>query len=123
MAVWILAQNVTAVQTLANVQKVDGTGGPNPAAITFDSDNPNKPSFQQSFQVVVTGSGAVSASAQIVGSNDGQNYSTVGGAIAVTSGASPVNASGLANQSFKYWGAYITAIAGTNASATVTLSA
>lgn len=124
MTVYFLAQNVTAVQTLANVQKADGTGGPNQAIVpTGTNDNPNAPPFNESFQLVVTGSGNVSASAQIVASNDGQNWFTVGSVIAAASAGAPVTAAGIASQSAKFWGAFITAIAGTNASATVTMSA
>ena len=123
MATWTIVDGVTSTQTIANIQRVDGTGGPNPPAITFDGDNPTKPSFQQQFQVIVIGSGNVGAAVQICGSNDGQNYVTVGGAINVTSAASPQTGAGITNQSFKYWGAFVTTITGTGATVKTIVSA
>lgn len=123
MTVYILAKDVAAVQTIANVNKIDGTGGPNQLVRPAGDDNPNAAAVPTTAQLTVTGSGAVSASAQIVGSNDGQIFVLVGSAIAASSALSQSTAGQTSTDAYAYWGAYITAISGTNARATVTLSA
>ena len=79
----------------------------------------------QSIQVVVTGSGNVSATVHWQVSNDGVNwfdYPTVG-TITVASGASPQQNNAAGNTPYQYFSAYVSAISGTNASVTATMSA
>lgn len=79
------------------------------------------PPSQQCFQLVVTGTGAVSASAQLYGSNDGTNWATIGAPITATgTGTGTVAANGTVN--FAFFGALLTAISGTGAVATLTMS-
>src|SRR5258708_7737731 len=80
----------TAVQTVANV------GWQNPVAEP-DGATTSSPPIEQAFIVTVTGSGNVSASAQIVGSNDTVNWALYGPVIAVASGASPQSQSAVGN--------------------------
>lgn len=125
MPVVRLIVNVIAVQTVAAVENGDGSNaGVNPS---FQPTNPagsTSPSGSQGFQLVVTGTGNVSASAQIVVSNDGINWTSLGGALAATSTANVSTAiSGNSNTPYQYFGGYITAISGTGAKATLTMCA
>ena len=80
---------------------------------------------EQSLQVNVTGTGAVSASVQVLASNDGQNWINYGSVITVagtTSAGQFVTGGGTGNTTYAQFAAIITAISGTNAAVTVTLS-
>ena len=90
--------------------------------------NPNVPSQQQTFELAEAGVGAVSASAQILVSNDtgpdpsqynwvpyGDPISAVGTNLGVGSAS--------VNGSWRHFAAYLTAISGTKASATLRMSA
>ncbi len=78
---------------------------------------------QQSFHIVVTGSGAVSATVQPLASNDGVNWLTYGATISVASGTAPQQAAGNGGATWAYFSAYVTAISGTGAQATCVMSA
>lgn len=80
------------------------------------------PAATQCFQLVVVGSGAVSAAAQIYGSNDRLNWAKVGNPI-IASGTNSGTAGGGGSIGYSFFGALLTAISGTNASATVTMNA
>lgn len=92
------------------------------------TNNPNLPPQQQTFEVEVAGVGAVSASAQIVVSNDNgpdpslYNWVNYGDAIAAA-GTNVGLGIGGGSQPWRAYGAYLTAISGTNAAATVRMSA
>lgn len=124
MSVYTILSGVTVVQTIAaNVRNVDGSnGGSNLSVQLTNPAGGLNPATYQGFQLVVKGIGTVSASAQIVGSNDGINWMTVGNVI-VASGQNAASAGALGSTPFNYFSAYITAISGTNATATVTASA
>lgn len=85
--------------------------------------NPNSPASAHSLQVVVNGIGLVSATVQFVGSNDGINFINYGSAVTVSSGQAPATAATSGTIPWTFIGAYITAISGTNAAVTATVSA
>jgi hypothetical protein len=87
----------------------------------LDPTLPITPPDQQAFQLTVSGVGAVSASAQIYGSNDGKNWLTIGGPI-TGSGTTTGNVGALGSVGYSFYGALLTAISGTNAVATLTMS-
>ena len=123
MAVYICAQNITAAQTIANVQHLDGTvAGSSKAIPNISSTALAGPGSNQGYEVVVTGSGNVSVTIQPVASNDGNNWVVNGGTLAVTSGASPQAGIVATSTTLAYVSAFVTAITGTNASATITVS-
>lgn len=114
---------------LLNVIATKSGGKPQGQSVTPPGPtNPNMPPLQQAFQLDVVGVGAVSASAQIVVSNDDgpdpslYNWTAYNDPItaAGTDNASNIQAG---TQCWKNFGAYITAISGTNASATLRMSA
>lgn len=83
--------------------------------------SPNTSAVAQSFFLVVTGSGAVSAMAQVMGSNDGVNWTPYGPPITATAatGTSVGAATGLTP--FVFFTGYVTAVSGTNASVSLTM--
>lgn len=91
--------------------------------------NPNVPSQQQTFELAVVGVGAVSASAQILVSNDSgpdpsqYNWVPYGDPISTQAGTNLAVGSISMNGSWRHFAAYLTAISGTNASATLRMSA
>lgn len=117
MAVYNLA-TATAAQTAGAV----GTSA-NPIVNAPASESgAGSPPSVQAFVLTVQGSGNVSATAQIVGSNDGVNFVTYGAPIAAAS-AQTVSSQGQGGVvPYQYYSAYVTAISGTNAVATVTVS-
>lgn len=119
MSLYIIFQNVKAAQT-----------GPQAAPNQFVSpqsfSNPNSPTSAQTLTLVVNGIGGCSATAQIVGSNDGINYVNIGAPITAQSFNADIRAgiqSANTNSTFNFYGGYVTAINGTNAAATLQLSA
>lgn len=124
MPVVRLIVNATAVQTVANVENGDGSnvGGVNPSYQPVNPAGSTTPAANQGFQLVVTGTGSVSASAQIVVSNDGVNWTNLTPAITASAAVGTSSAIGGNSQvPYQYFGAYITAISGTNATATLTM--
>lgn len=79
------------------------------------------PPSQQAFQLTVKGSGTVSATAQIYGSNDGKNWLTIGSPV-TANGTNLASTGALGTVPFAYYGALLTAISGANATATLTMS-
>lgn len=75
----------------------------------------------QTFQAVVTGTGAVSASVTLQGSNDAVNWTNIGSALAVASGTAPQNAAVTTNTVWQYFQANVTALTGTGAACAVTM--
>lgn len=90
--------------------------------------NPDMPPQQQTFQLVVDGVGTVSATAQVIVSNDSggdpslYNWIAYGDPI-VASGPNIGQATESMNGAWRNYGAYLTAISGTNASATLRMAA
>lgn len=76
---------------------------------------------QQTFQVTVKGTGAVSATVQPVVSNDGVNWSNYGDPVTVSGTTRAVAGFGGA-QNWKFYSAYLTAISGTAAQATLVMN-
>lgn len=121
MSKYDLLLNATATQAAAKPQGQAVT----PAGPT----NPNMPPQQQTFQIDVSGVGAISASAQIVVSNDvGDDpslyrWSKYGDPIATNAGNDNVTGMASMNGSWRSFGAYLTAISGTGAKANVLMNA
>lgn len=90
--------------------------------------NPNLPPQQQTFQVEVNGVGPVSASAQIIVSNDAgpdpSLYHWIAYGDPITAAGTPTGQAGASmNGAWRNYGAYLTAISGTDAAATVRMAA
>lgn len=137
MTTAVLCANVTAIQsapvnqglaagtTIGTTVPPVGTGLPQGSSCVqpnTDWSNVTNP-LGQTFQVIVTcSSGNCSATVQVMGSNDGLNWSAYGSAIAVTSGTSPNVGSSTGSNPWEYFTAYVTAISGTNAAVQCTMS-
>lgn len=76
----------------------------------------------QGLTIVITGTGAVNASVQLMGSNDGLNWGNIGAAVAVTSATAPNVSATVVQTPFQYIAAYVTVIVGTSASVTAQLT-
>jgi len=100
-------------------QTTTGVGQIVPEVIQATADGNNPP--YQTFQAVVTGTGSVSASVTLQGSNDGVNWTNIGSALAVASGTAPQNAAVVTNTTYQYFQANVTALTGTSAACTVTM--
>lgn len=87
----------------------------------LDASLPITPPASQAFQLTVTGTGAVTAQAQIYGSNDGKNWVAIGAPI-TASGTNVGNVGASGTVPFAFFGALLTSITGTNATATLTMS-
>lgn len=95
---------------------------PIPAVKPWGPTNPNSPPLEQAFQFVVTGVGAVSATAQVYVSNDEVNWTPYGDAITAAGTNVGQQVQG-GTQPWKHFGAYLTAISGTGATASLKMSA
>lgn len=80
------------------------------------------PPENQSFQLTVKGTGAVSATAQVYGSNDKVNWVPYGAAITSSGTGTGTNAQG-GTTPYAFFGALLTAITGTGATATLVMNA
>lgn len=121
MATYKLLTAVTAVQPAPNSAR----GPQNPTKAPGPT-NSNMPAQEQTFHTKVSGVGSVSVTIQNVVSNDGDNWLNYGDAytVAGTAGVdSPAQGSVTGSQSWEWFGAYVTAISGTDASANLTMSA
>jgi hypothetical protein len=122
MSRYFLAQNITAAQT-GPLQS--GSQAVQPDTQT----NPNTPSPTQAFQLDVSGIGTVSATAQLLGSNDETNFNAGNSMSWVTLGQITANGTNTASAAFggevpfEFLTAYVSAISGTKAKATVSMSA
>lgn len=76
---------------------------------------------QQTFQLIVAGVNSVSATIQVIVSNDRVNWTNYFDPFTV-SGTSKVSAGFGGSQNWKYFSAYLTAISGTAASATLLMN-
>lgn len=111
-------------------QTVTQTAPPPVLPVTpWGQTNPTSPPSEQTFHLVVSGTGAVSATAQVVVSNDTGpdsklfNWIPYGDAIVATGTAGNGQASFGGTQSWKHFGAYLTAISGTDALANLKMNA
>lgn len=107
-------------QDRQNITVISTGGNPPPGT-------PVQVAEKQAFTLTVRGIGAVSASAQIVGSNDQhfpqtRNFVPLGDPISA-SGSGIGVASAAGTTPYAYFGAYITALTGVNAVAEVDMSA
>lgn len=84
--------------------------------------NPKMPPLAQTFELFVTGVGNVSATAQIIVSNDNANWLNYGDPI-TAEGSNTAQAGFAGTQAWRHFAAYLTGISGTNASATIRMSA
>lgn len=75
----------------------------------------------QTFQLTVKGVGAVSATAQPVVSNDGVTWSNYGDPVTV-SGSTKASVGFGGNQNWKYYSAFLTALSGAAAQATLVMN-
>ncbi len=119
MSVYGLANNISAAQTAGNVGQSANPIVPMPASEA----GAGTPPVTHVFVLTVTGSGNVSATAQPVGSNDGVNFVNYGSPIVAASLQTVSSQAQVGNSPFAYLSAFVSAISGTNASATVTVSA
>lgn len=108
------------VYVLNKTQTVTGPGQIVPMTAQANGGWYNPPT--QTFQAVVTGTGSVSATVQLNGSNDGVNWTAIGSGITITSGTSPQNGAQVSNTTYQYYQANITALTGTSASVTTTMA-
>lgn len=117
MTTYALLTNVTAVQSAPTT-----TRGPMNPVQAPGPGNANNPAQEQTFHLVVTGIGAVSVTAQPIVSNDNVNWIVYGDTI-TAAGTDRGQISVGGSQAWSWYGAYVTAISGTNASANLTMSA
>lgn len=99
---------------------------PNQVVQPLGQNNPNSPAGQHSLEVVTNGIGNCSSSVQFYGSNDGVSFFPYGPLLTATGTAadlSPGVSVFAGTQSYTYIGAVVTAISGTNASVTASISA
>lgn len=115
MSIYMLLTNAVAVQTSGQP--------PNPVKPDGPS-NPNMPTLRQTFQLIVTGTaGNVSATVQPLVSNDGVNWTAYGDPLIAASTYLTAMQNASMEGSWKYFGAYLSAISGTGAAATLSMNA
>jgi hypothetical protein len=108
------------VYVLNNNQASTGVGPSAPQTNQSSAAPINPPT--QTFVAVVSGTGAVSATVQPQGSNDGQTWINLGSGITIASGASPQAGSQIVNSTFQYFRANVTALSGTGAVVNTTMA-
>lgn len=99
---------------------------PNQSVQPLSQNSPNSSASAMELQIVVNGIGACSASVQFVGSNDGVNWNALGAPLqgsAAFADITPASASAFSSAPYANVGAYVTAISGTQASVTASVSA
>lgn len=107
------------VYVLNSAQKATGQGQtvkPDPIG------NMPTPPYQTVQVVATTTTGNVTATVQVLGSNDGVNFSSLGTAVTIASGASPQVGSVVLNSTYKHYAANVTALTGTGAAVTTLMS-
>lgn len=122
MTQYVLCKNVIAQQTSPSAGAIP-TGSQIANLSAGGALGSVQPPTNQTFHVVETGSGNVTATVQIFVSNDGQNFIAYGSAISIASAAAPQQASSTGTAAWAYYTAQVTAISGTSASVTVTMNA
>jgi hypothetical protein len=93
-----------------------------PVTACLEQSTSNRPYPFQAFQLVETGTGAVTATVQIQSSNDGVSWVNYGAAVTLSGTTTAVN-SAYGNAPFNCFGAIVTAITGTGAAVTVKMDA
>lgn len=119
MALYFPFQNVKAVQQ-------GPLSYPNQIVAPTSANNPTSPAGSHSFVLVVKGVGTCSATVQIVGSNDGVSFVPYGAPVTASGPATdltPATQQANGGTPYNYIGGYVTAISGTQAAATLELSA
>ena len=128
MTTYALFAGLTVAQAAPGTTQGGPPGGNLPSGANFV--NPgggagqtnSSPPSTQSFVLVVTGFGYVSASGFVLASNDGVNWITYG-TLTASSGASPNIQTANGSVTWAYFSAYLSAISGTNAAASLTMNA
>lgn len=123
MTIYVLFQNITAVQKAPSAGALP-TGSQYVQPIS--QNNPNSPANAHAFTLKVTGVGNCSATVQCIGSNDGANWINYGNtfqATGTTADITPGIASAQGTFPYNYVSGYVTAISGTNAAASLIVSA
>jgi hypothetical protein len=117
MSIYHLLDNVTAITSPA-IPKNSPLAQPTTGQI-------GQPSSYQAVTVTVTApsSNAISATVQLMVSNDGVNWSNYGTAITASGTGTAFTVNQSLQASFAFWGAIVTAISGTGAAVTCLLSA
>lgn len=121
MSKYDLLVNATVVPPTLGVPQFQAVVPPGP-------NNPNLPPQQQTFELYVNGVGAVSATVQLVVSNNEggdpsqYNWFAYGDPFTATGTNKGVNSTAM-NGAWRAYGAYLTAISGTNASANLRMNA
>lgn len=128
MTTYTLFSGLTAIQAAPTTSQGGTVGSnlPSGSQLAFPNGGaggPVTPPTNQTFQLVVVGAGSVSASAQPVVSNDGINWVNYGSAISASSATTVSVGSGTGAAVWAYYAAYLTAISGTGAKATMTMNA
>ena len=120
MSTYHLLDNMTAAATLTTL--------PQGQSVSPPGSLPNTPAQNQIFQIEITGVGSLSASVQILVSNDTGpdpndfNWQDYGAPISVT-GTDVGSAAMAGTEPWANFGAYLVSVSGTNASVTVLMSA
>lgn len=112
MALYTLINAATVPFSTPNTIIPPNTDGPIP---------PPKIAPEQTFQLTVSGLGAISATVQPVVSNDRINWSPYGDAVTVA-GITKVSAGFGGSQNWMFYSAYLPAISGTGAQATLAMN-
>jgi hypothetical protein len=139
MTVYTLFDDVTAAQAAPGIAQPSGNAGgdvqmsssgamnvPPGSQAVFPGGGagaPTAPPTNQQFQLIVIGSGAVSAAAQIFGTNDGVNWTSTGSSISAASAQTVSTATASGTAGWAGFTAQLTTISGTNASATLLMNA
>ena len=133
MSVYTLLNNQSAVQAAPGNAQVDALGRSLPpgsnlptgsvmATLYGGAGEGSQASSSQGFQFNVTGTGAISATIQVIASNDGVNWFPYGAAQTV-SGTTAATGAATGSAFVRYVSAYVTAISGTNAMADCLMAA
>lgn len=101
MTVYVLNLNQKSLGPGQQVSPANQAGSANPPT--------------QTLQINLVGTGAVSCSVAYQGSNDGIAFQNIAPVITIASAASPQYANATFNDTWQYYQATVTAIAGTNA--------
>ena len=101
-------------------QATTGVGQVVPMSIQAVNGGPNPPT--QTVAALVTGTGNVSATLQLQGSNDAVNWQNAGTPITIASGASPQLGNVIVNSTWQFFRGNVTALTGTSAGVTVTMA-
>lgn len=122
LALALCALSVGALANPITLLSAVTTTTTSPPAVSSCPNNPSTPTGRpypfQSFQAVETGTGAITATVQILSSNDNVNWTNYGAALTL-SGTTTATTSAYASAPFDCFGAIITAITGTGAAITL----